>query len=151
MATNKDINPVDLGLEKETKITKEPVKKVESKPKEKSYEDKKLEAAAAQAVKTAAQANAEMTLRDSEREYALAKRRHMLDKCREDRLVTITPSKMLADIFGSTYTFSYNGIPVTVKFNGLPQKFPKFIADKIQEKIYKTSEANTYKEVIENM
>ena len=111
-----------------------------------SYEEKKLEAAAAQAVKTVATANAEMTLKDAEKEYALAKRRYMLNKCKNDRIVTITPSKLYSNIFGSTYSFFYNGIPVTVKFDGTPQQFPAFIAEKIQEKILKTAEANTPKE-----
>lgn len=177
---NEELNPVDLGLEEApvkdevkkdevvspttenigiitqeakpaTKPVEEPVDDIFTRGKEPSYEEKKLEAAAAQAVKTAAEANANMSLRESERTYAIAKRKHMLERCKNDRLVVITPSKMLASIFGATYTFNYNGIPVTVHFNGMPQKFPKFIADKIQKKIYETSEANTPKEVIETM
>jgi len=148
---NKDVEKTPVVKEEKIETVKEPVKKtsVETKifeKKDSSYEERKLEAAAAQAVKTAASANAELALRESERIYAQEKRTHMLTRCKSEPVVTITPSKMYANIFGSTYSFYYNGIPVTVKFDGTPQQFPRFIANKIQEKILKTADANTPKD-----
>lgn len=157
---NTNIDPVDMGLTapeavEETDIlgtTGEPlVEKTKGEEAVEKYEEKKLNAAATAALKAAVNANAETALRESEKEYAIAKRKYMLEKCKSDPVVTITPSKLFANIFGSVYTFNYNGIPVTVYFNSKPQKFPKFIADKIQEKILSTSEANTYKEEIEHL
>ena len=51
--------------------------------------------------------------------------------------------------FGPVYTFLYNTIPVTVKFDGSTQKFPRFIAEELNRRIKEVSEANTNKVDIE--
>ena len=58
-------------------------------------------------------------------------------------------TKIFAQYFGPVYTFLFNTIPVTVKFDGTTQKFPRFIAEEINRRIKEVSEANTGKVDIE--
>ena len=69
--------------------------------------------------------------------------------CKESPVVTRTVSKLYAPIIGKVYTFLYNGVPVTVWCDGKPHEYPEFIAKRIDEKLNKISESNTYKEVID--
>ena len=73
-----------------------------------------------------------------------------LDKCKNDEVMKFRGDKIYAPFFGKVYTFLYNAIPVTVKFDGSVQEFPKFIYDKIMEKIHEVSESNTPKVEIED-
>ena len=100
-----------------------------------------LNAAAANAVKAAADAQSEISLKEAEKTYIVEKKRDMLNRCKNDKVVEFVGQKI--------YTFTYNCIPVTVKFDGSKQLFPKFIYDRIMEKISEVSESNTNKEVIE--
>ena len=67
----------------------------------------------------------------------------MLNRAKEDKKVPFVGQKIFADIFGSTYTFLYNTIPVTVKFDGSTQYFPKFVYDFLMKKINAVSDSNT--------
>jgi hypothetical protein len=108
-----------------------------------------LNAAAANAVKAAADAQSEISLKEAEKTYIVEKKRDMLNRCKNDKVVEFVGQKIFANYFGPVYTFTYNCIPVTVKFDGSKQTFPKFIYDRIMEKISEVSESNTNKEVIE--
>ena len=74
----------------------------------------------------------------------------VLQKCKNDEVVQFRGDKIYAQYFGKVYTFLYNAIPVTVRFDGSVQEFPKFIYDKIMEKIHEVSESNTPKVQIED-
>ena len=106
-------------------------------------------AAATAALKAAIETNAEITAREAERTYAIEKKQNMLEKCKNDEVVTRTISKLYAPILGKTYSFYLNGIVITVYCDGKPHKYPKFVAECIDRKLNKISESNTYKEVIE--
>lgn len=150
----------DLGLE--TCEDVEPYKKKENTKKEtvKKETPKKVEkedkadaalknAAANAALKAAIEANSEMSFKEAEKIYIIEKKKHMLNKCKEDDVVEFTPDKIYAQYFGEVYTFLYNTIPVTIRFDGTKQKFPRFIYNHIMKKIHKVSESNVSREKIE--
>ena len=104
-------------------------------------------AAATAALKAALDANSAMALSEAEKTYVIEKKRDMLNKCKNDDVVEFVGQKIYAQYFGLVYTFMYNTIPVTVKFDGSTQKFPRFVYNKIVEKINLVSEASTPKKV----
>ena len=132
-----------------TKEDPKPIKKTTTTKKKTTFEEKSAEAAATAALKAVIETNNEVAIRESEKAYFIEKQRHMLDRCKNDKKVTRTISKLYAPIVGSTYTFAYNGIPVTIYCDGKPHEYPEFIAKKIDSKLAKISESNTYKEVID--
>ena len=144
METKKDIQDIEAAIggkvEKEAKTTKKDTKKDD-------FAAKSAEAAATAALKAAIDTNNEIAIRESEKAYFIAKKQHMLEKCRGDKRVTRTISKLYAPIIGKAYTFAYNGVPVTVYCDGKPHEYPEFIAQKIDKKLAKISESNTYKEI----
>ena len=114
-----------------------------------TFVEKSAEAAATAALKAAIDTNNEIAIRESEKAYFIEKKNYMLNKCKNDEVVTRTISKLYAPIIGKVYTFALNGIPVTVYCDGKPHEYPKFIAETIDRKINEISESNTYKEVID--
>lgn len=135
--------------QEEVKEIIETPKKQTTKKAEKTFAEKSAEAAATAALKAAITTNNEIAIRESEQTYFIEKRKHMLERCKNDEVVERTISKLYAPIIGKVYTFAYNGVPVTVYCDGKPHKYPKFIAEKIDRKLEKISESNTYKEVID--
>lgn len=132
---------------------KETIKSVEEKTKNnsvKKVDDALKNAAAAAALKAAMDANNELSVKEAEKTYIKEKMNFMLNKCKNDRVVKFRGDKVYAQYFGKVYTFLYNAVPVTIRFDGSEQEFPEFIYNKIQEKIHEVSEANTPKVVIED-
>lgn len=148
-----DIIEVDgkqgLGFALKNEVVEDTPKKTTTKKAEKTFAEKSAEAAATAALKAAITTNNEIAIRESEQTYFIEKRKHMLERCKNDEVVERTVSKLYAPIIGKVYTFAYNGVPVTVYCDGKPHKYPKFIAEKIDRKLEKISESNTYKEVID--
>lgn len=136
----------ELGLEEEgAKAPSEPVSTGVEKA------QTAMEAAAATAaLKAAISANSEMAQREAEKTYIIEKKKFMLDKCKTDSVRKFVGQKIFANYFGPVYTFLFNGIPVTVKFDGSTQEFPEFIYNKIMEMISEVSESNTNKVEIED-
>ena len=116
-----------------------------------TFAEKSAEAAANAALKAAIQSSSEVSMREAEKAYFIEKKNHMLKRCKEDEVVTRTVSKLLAPFLGKVYTFLYNGIPVTIYCDDKPHKYPKFIAKKIDEKLLKVSESNTYKDITDDL
>ena len=137
----------ELGLGKSSK--KQTVTKENSKSVKKTNEALQ-NAAATAALKAAIDANSELSAKEAEKIYTREKMKFMLDKCKTDEVVEFRGDKLYAPYFGKEYTFLYNAIPVTVKFDGSIQKFPKFIYDMIMDKIHQVSESNTPKVQIED-
>ena len=94
------------------------------------------------ALKASFEASAEQTQKEAEKAYIIEKKKFMLNKCKEDKVKTFVGNKLYAQFFGSTYTCLYNGIPVTVRFDGTAQKFPEFIYDWLMEKINAVANSN---------
>lgn len=146
-----DLTDEELGLENvvETKSKRQTITKENSKSVQKADEALK-NAAATAALKAAIDANNEISEKEAEKTYIREKMRFMLDKCRNDEVVKFRGDKIYAPYFGKVYTFLYNAVPVTIRFDGSIQEFPKFIYDKIMEKIHEVSESNTPKVDIED-
>lgn len=142
-----DTTVVKTDIKKETK--KQPVTKENSKGVKKA-DDALKNAAATAALKAAIDANTELSVKEAEKTYIKEKMKFMLDKCKSDEVVEFRGDKIYAPYFGKVYTFLYNAIPVTIRFDGSVQKFPKFVFDKIMEKIHEVSESNTPKVQIED-
>lgn len=139
----KELSLEELGLEGETTPSDPVIESV-------SKADEAMKNAAANAaLKAAIEANSEMSMKEAEKTYIIEKKKVMLTKCKNDDVVDFVGQKIFAQYFGPVYTFLYNTIPVTVKFDGSTQKFPRFIADKINQKIKEVSESNTNKVDIE--
>ena len=132
-----------VKTEKKT-LTKENSKGV------KKADDALKNAAATAALKAAMDANAEISEKEAEKTYIKEKMNFMLQKCKNDEVVEFRGDKIYAPYFGKVYTFLYNAIPVTIRFDGSVQKFPKFIYEKIMDKIHEVSESNTPKVQIED-
>ena len=137
-----NLSMADLGLEIEGATTpSEPINKAKT-----AMEN----AAATAALKAAIEANSEIATKEAEKTYILEKKKFMLNKCKTDEVVKFVGQKIFAVYFGPVYTFLFNGIPVTVKFDGSTQEFPKFIYDRIMKMISEVSESNTNKVIIED-
>lgn len=128
-------------------IKEETVEEVVETKAEPTFAEKSAEAAATAALKAAIETNNEIAIRESEKAYFIEKKNYMLNKCKNDEKVTRTISKLYAPIIGRVYTFALNGIPVTIYCDGKPHEYPEFIAQKIDKKLAKISESNTYKEI----
>ena len=161
MADLSNVKPIltddELGLGNQeatdNKVEKEETKKVVTKSTSKSVkkaDDALKNAAAVAALKAAVDANNEISEKEAERTYIKEKMNYMLNRCKNDEVVKFRGDKLYAQYFGREYTFLYNAIPVTIKFDGTVQEFPKFIYDKIMEKIHEVSESNTPKVEIED-
>lgn len=169
MANDKKISkPKEVNLEEienaiggetekeEAKETKKIFGKAETEEKkdifvkeEDTFAKKAAEAAANAALKAAIDANSETSMKEAEKAYFIEKKNHMLKRCKSDKKATRTISKFYAPYLGKIYTFLYNGIPVTIYCDGKPHEYPEFIAKKIDKKLLKIADSNTYKEIID--
>lgn len=137
----------ELGLEEEgVQTPSEPIQN-ESVSKAQSAMET---AAATAALKAAISANSEIAQREAEKTYIIEKKKFMLEKCKKDEVVKFVGQKIFANYFGPVYTFLFNGIPVTVYFDGSTQEFPRFIYDKLMQIISEVSESNTNKVIIDD-
>lgn len=144
---------IDENIVTDEKVAKSSKKVAKVEPVEVKVDpaaEAQAKAAANAALKAAIDANTEMSAREAEKVYVTEKKKHMMDRCKTDEVVTRTISKLYAPILGKTYSYYYNGLVVTVYCDGKPHKYPKFVAENIDRKLNSISEANTYKEVIED-
>lgn len=103
-------------------------------------------AAATASLEAAIKSSSVLAQRDAERIYIQEKKASMLKRCKTDKVVKFVGQKIFANYFGPTYSFLYNTVPVTVKFDGSTQEFPEFIYNFLMKKITEVSESNTNKE-----
>lgn len=64
---------------------------------------------------------------------------------------TIVGSEVYKTALGSVWTFSYNGYPVTLRFDGTEQKYPETIANAIERKLAKIARSIQPKETNEQI
>lgn len=154
MAKTKEITDLDIenaiGIDSDESVEEviAPTKKQKSDSVKKADAAMK-NAAATAALKAAVEANNEIAIKEAEKTYIIEKKRFMLNKCKEDDVVEFVGQKIFATYFGPVYTFLYNTIPVTVRFDGSKQELPRFIYNRLMEKINEVSDSNTNKENIE--
>ena len=140
------LSMTDLGLEVEGEQTP-------SQPTDDSVQKAQAameNAAATAALKAAISANSELAIKEAEKTYIIEKKKYMLNKCKSDRVVKFVGQKIFANYFGPVYTFLFNGIPVTVNFDGSTQEFPEFIYNRLMKIITEVSDSNTNKVNIED-
>ena len=61
--------------------------------------------------------------------------------------VKVYGNPMFVPSLGETYTFLYNGNPVSIDFDGEYHEYPKVIAELLEKKLAATARANTSKTV----
>lgn len=147
MSNEKDLvipNEFDLGLD-DGEVNSPSTSPVEDKSIKKA-KDAINKAAATAALEAAVKSSGEVSRMEAERAYIQEKKRFMLNKCKNDEQVPFVGQKIFANYFGPVYTFLYNTVPVTVKFDGTTQMFPRFIYDFLIAKITEVSESNTNKD-----
>lgn len=140
-----------LKAKEEPKEEPEEVEEVKEESKEETFASKSAQAAATAALKAAIETNSEIAMKEAEKTYFLEKKNNMLKRCKEDRVVTRTISKLYAQYLGKVYSFMFNGIVITIYCDDKPHEYPEFIAEVIDRKMNEISESNTYKEVTDNL
>ena len=71
----------------------------------------------------------------------------LIRKYQKEPKVEVLGHNMYKAHLGSVYTFTFNGFPVSIKFNGTYQKYPATIAKVLQKKLNEIAEANAAKNV----
>lgn len=133
----------DLGFEEDGLEATKTVAPAPTVSSERVRSDIALDNAAAHAaLKASFEASAEKTQKEAEKAYIIEKKRFMLNKCKTDKQMTFVGNKLYAQFFGAVYTCLYNGIPVTVRFDGTAQKFPEFVYNWLMEKINAVANSN---------
>lgn len=135
-----DLSLAELGLESEEENNNSTTKTDKSILK---ADEAMKNAAATAALKAAVDANNEISQREAEKTYILEKKKYMLNRCKKDDNVEFVGQKIFANYFGPVYTFLYNTVPVTVRFDGSKQKFPRFVYNRLMKKINEVSDSNT--------
>lgn len=74
-----------------------------------------------------------------------------LKKLRNEPRVKIRGDKNLKTHFGDVLTFTFNGLPVTVRFDGSYQEFPESIAREIEFKLEAFNDDTVAKEQIDEL
>lgn len=143
---NQNLNDFDLGLEAGGEVNSTPTQPVEVEEGVQKVNDAAANAAANAALKVAIKSSNEVAQREADKTYIIEKKKHMLNRAKSDEKVPFVGHKIYAAIFGSTYSFLYNTIPVTVRFDGSTQYFPRFVYDRLMKKIAEVSESNTNKD-----
>ena len=70
---------------------------------------------------------------------------YLVKKYQNEPKVTVLGSTMYKPYLGSRYTFTFNGFPVSIEFNGTYQQYPATIAKVLQRKLNEIAEANAPK------
>jgi len=71
----------------------------------------------------------------------------LVRKYQKEPKVEVLGNSMYKAYLGSRYTFTFNGFPVSIKFDGTYQKYPATIAKVLQKKLNEIAEANAAKNV----
>jgi len=71
----------------------------------------------------------------------------LIKKYKSEPKVGVLGSTMFKTTGGDRLTFTYNGFPVSIKFDGTVQKYPKSIAKVLERKLNEIAESNARKEI----
>lgn len=74
-----------------------------------------------------------------------------LRKLEAEPKVKITGQRVYRTHFGDALTFTFNGLPVTVYFDGTTKSYPQSIANEIMAKLEAFSEDMVAKETIDEL
>lgn len=70
-----------------------------------------------------------------------------VQKLKKEPRVKVYGNEIFQDQLGEVYTFLYNGLPVTIKFNGSYQEYPESVANLLESKLSEIAKANTRKTI----
>ena len=70
-----------------------------------------------------------------------------IQKLKKEPRVKVYGNEIFQDQLGETYTFLYNGLPVTIKFDGSYQEYPESVAKLLESKLSEIAKANTRKNI----
>jgi hypothetical protein len=70
-----------------------------------------------------------------------------VQKIKQEPRVKVYGNEIFQDQLGETYTFLYNGLPVTIKFDGSYQEYPESVATLLESKLSEIAKANTRKTI----
>lgn len=82
------------------------------------------------------------TQRQMDAEYMKRYRPTMLKRWKDEPQEPVYASEAYAPYFGTVWTVLFNLIPITVKFDGTEQMYPKSVARFLRKKIAKTTKVN---------
>jgi len=66
-----------------------------------------------------------------------------IQQLRSEPRVKVFGNQIFRDQLGETYTFLVNGLPVSIRFDGTYQEYPKSIAELLEDKLARIAKANT--------
>jgi hypothetical protein len=70
-----------------------------------------------------------------------------IQQLKKEPRVKVYGNEIFQDQLGETYTFLYNGLPVTIKFDGSYQEYPESVAQLLESKLSEIAKANTRKNI----
>lgn len=68
-----------------------------------------------------------------------------IEKLKKEKFVEIVGSTMYKAYLGDFYTYLFNGVPVTIRFNGTAQKFRKSIAEDLNKRLNEIANSKSKK------
>lgn len=82
------------------------------------------------------------TQRQMDAEYMKRYRPALLERWKKEPLEPVYASEAYALYFGTVWTILFDLIPITVRFDGSEQMYPKSVARFLRKKIAKTTKVN---------
>jgi hypothetical protein len=70
-----------------------------------------------------------------------------VQKLKKEPRVKVYGNEIFQDQLGEVYTFLYNALPVTIKFDGSYQEYPESVAKLLESKLSEIAKANTRKTI----
>ena len=68
-----------------------------------------------------------------------------INKLKKEKFVEVNGNTMFKAYLGDFYTYLFNGVPVTIRFNGTNQKFRKSIAADLTKRLNEIANSKTKK------
>lgn len=70
-----------------------------------------------------------------------------VERLKKEPKVKVYGNEIFQDQLGEVYTFLFNGLPVTIKFDGTYQAYPESVAKLLENKLSEIAKANTRKTI----
>lgn len=70
-----------------------------------------------------------------------------IERLKKEPKVKVYGNEIFQDQLGEVYTFLFNGLPVTIKFDGTYQAYPESVAKLLENKLSEIAKANTRKTI----
>jgi hypothetical protein len=77
----------------------------------------------------------------------LSPEQNRITKLKNEPKVKVYGNEIFQNQLGEVYTFLFNGLPVTIKFDGSYQEYPESVAKLLESKLSEIAKANTRKNI----